>query len=170
MFQIISFFLDEKTTAMKKYIDKHLGKDFIWSSSSAAALPILLIKKLRGGLQFCIDYRALNVVTIKNRHPIPLIFETMQTLAKAVKYIKLNIIHAFNQIQIKESHKWLIAFNSWYGQFKYFVILFGLCNAPNTFQDYINESLREYLDVFCCQGSSLTIEGWGSVTSLELMN
>ena len=43
----------------------------------------------------------------------------------------------------------MTAFNSRYGQFKYLVMLFGLCNAPGTFQRYINESLREYLDVFC---------------------
>ena len=50
---------------------------------------------------------------------------------------------------MKEGHKWLTAFNSRYGQFEYLVMPFGLCNAPGTFQDYINEFLREYLDVFC---------------------
>ena len=50
---------------------------------------------------------------------------------------------------MKESHKWLMAFNSRYGQFEYLVMPFGLCNALGTFQGSINESLREYLDVFC---------------------
>ena len=50
---------------------------------------------------------------------------------------------------MKEGHEWLTAFNSRYGQFEYLVMPFGLCNAPGTFQGYINESLREYLDVFC---------------------
>ena len=66
-----------------------------------------------------------------------------------MKYTKLDVIHAFNRIQMKEGHKWLTAFNSRYGQFEYLVMPFGLCNAPGTFQGYINESLREYLDVFC---------------------
>ena len=133
--------LDQETAAMKKYIDEHLGKSFIWSSLSAAASPILLAQKLEGGLQFCIDYRALNAVTVKNRFPIPLISETLGKLAGAVRYTKLDVIHAFNRIQMKEDHEWLTAFNSRYGQFEYLVIPFGLCNAPGTFQGYINESL-----------------------------
>ena len=58
--------LDQKTSAMKKYIDKHLGKSFIWSSLSAAVSLILLVQKLGGGFRFCIKYRVLNAVTVKN--------------------------------------------------------------------------------------------------------
>ena len=134
---------------MKKYIDEHLGKGFIRPSSLAAASLILLVRKPGRGLCFWIDYRALNAVTVKNRFPIPLISETLGKLAGAVRYTKLDVIHAFNRIQMKEGHKWLTAFNSRYGQFEYLVMPFGLCNAPGTFQGYINESLREYLDVFC---------------------
>ena len=81
---------------MKKYINKHLEKSFIWPSSSAAAFPILLVKKPGGGLCFSIYYRALNAVIVKNRYPIPLILEKLGKLAGAVKYTKLDIIHAFN--------------------------------------------------------------------------
>ena len=140
---------DQETAAMKKYIDEHLGKGFIRPSSSAAASPILLVRKPGGELRFCIDYKALNAVTVKNRFPIPLISETLGKLAGAVRYTKLDVIHAFNRIQMKEDHEWLTAFNSRYGQFEYLVMPFGLCNAPGTFQGYINESLREFLDVFC---------------------
>ena len=91
----------------------------------------------------------MNAVTIKNRYPIPLILETLGKLTGAVIYTKLDVIHAFNRIPMKKNHKWLTAFNSRYGQFEYLVMPFGLCNAPGTFQGYINESLREYLDVFC---------------------
>ena len=66
-----------------------------------------------------------------------------------MRYTKLNVIHAFNKIQMKEGHEWLTAFNNRYGQFEYLVMPFGLCNAPGTFQGYINKLLREYLDVFC---------------------
>ena len=57
---------DQKTAAMKKYIDEHLGKGFIRPSFLAAASLILLVRKPDRGLQFCIDYQALNAVTIKN--------------------------------------------------------------------------------------------------------
>ena len=96
---------DQETAAMKKYIDEHLGKGFIRPSSSAAASPILLVRKPGGGLRFCIDYRALNAVTVKNRYPIPLISETLGKLARSVRYMKLDVIHAFNRIRIKEGHK-----------------------------------------------------------------
>ena len=141
--------LDQETSAMKKYIDKYLGKSFIWPSSLATASSILLVTKPGRGLHFCIDYRALNAMTVKNRYLIPLILETLRKLAGFVKYTKLDVIHAFNQISMKKGHKWLTAFNNRYGQFEYLVIPFGLCNAPRTFQRSINEPLQEYLDVFC---------------------
>lgn len=140
---------DQETEAMKKYIDKHLGKGFIRLSSSAAAAPVLLVRKPGDGLRFCVDYRALNAVIIKNRHPIPLINETLGKLSRARQFTKLDIIHAFNRIRIAEGYKWLTAFNTRYGQFEYLVMPFGLCNSPGTFQSYINSSLREFLDVFC---------------------
>src|SRR3984957_8747814 len=88
-------------------------------------------------------------MTIKSRYPIPLIGETLGRLTKAKIFTKLDIIHAFNRIRIKEGHEWLTAFNTRYGQFEYLVMPFGLCNAPGTFQSFINDSVREYLDVFC---------------------
>lgn len=134
---------------MKKYIDKHLSKGFIRPSLSVAATPVLLIWKPRGGLQFCVDYYALNKITIKNQYLIPLINKTLAKLADAVHFIKLNIIYAFKKIQIKERQEWLTAFNTRYDQFEYLMMLFGLCNAPGTFQSYINEFLCKYIDIFC---------------------
>ena len=107
------------------------------------------MKKPGGGIRVYIDYRAPNQMTIKSRYPIPLIGETLGRLTKAKTFTKLDIIHAFNRIRIKEGHEWLTAFNTRYGQFEYLVMPFGLCNAPGTFQSFINNSVREYLEVFC---------------------
>ena len=60
----------QELDAVKKYIDEHLGKGFIRSSSSPAAAPVLLVKKPGGGIRVCIDYRALNQMTIKSRYPL----------------------------------------------------------------------------------------------------
>ena len=68
---------------MKKYIDMHLGKGFIKPSLSAAAAPELLVRKSGGGLRFCVDYRALNAIMVKNRYPILLINETLGKLSNA---------------------------------------------------------------------------------------
>jgi hypothetical protein len=56
----------DKLLVVKKYINKHLNKGFIHPSISLAAAPILLTKKLGGGIQFCINYRGLNIIIIKN--------------------------------------------------------------------------------------------------------
>ena len=67
-------------------------------SLSAAASPMLLVRKPGRGLRFCIDYRVLNAVKVKNVHLIPLILETLGKLADTVQYTKLDVIHAFNRI------------------------------------------------------------------------
>ena len=110
---------------------------------------MLLVRKPNGGLRFCVDYRALNKITVKNQYSIPLINKTLGKLSSAARFTKLDIIHAFNRIRIKKGQEWLTAFNTRYGQFEYLVMPFGLCNAPGTFQSYINSLLQEYLDVFC---------------------
>ena len=112
-------------------------------------VPILLVKKPGKSLCFYVDYCALNAVTIKNWYLIPLINKTLGKLANAVRFTKLNIIATFNRMRMKEGQEWMIAFNTRHGQFEYLVMLFDLCNAPETFQSYINNSLHEYLDVFC---------------------
>ena len=56
----------DKLLVIKKYINKYLNKGFIYSNISLAATPILLAKKLGGGIRFCVDYRGLNTITIKN--------------------------------------------------------------------------------------------------------
>jgi hypothetical protein len=55
-----------KLEALKSYIDEMLGKGFIRSSNSPAGAPMLFVKKKNGTLRLCVDYRALNRITIKN--------------------------------------------------------------------------------------------------------
>ena len=139
----------DELKCLRKYLDEHLAKGFIRASTSPVAAPVLFAKKPGGGLRFCIDYRALNAITVKNRYPIPLIQETLNRLSKAKYYTKLDIIAAFNKIRIAEGDEWLTAFRTRYGLFEMLVMPFGLANAPSTFQHYVNDVLRPFLDVFC---------------------
>jgi hypothetical protein len=134
---------------LRKYLNENLEKGFIRASSSPVAAPVIFVKKPGGGLRFCVDYRALNAITIKNRYPIPLIQETLNRLSKARYYTKLDIIAAFNRLRITKGDEWLTAFRTRYGLFEYLVMPFGLANAPSSFQHYINDVLRPYLDIFC---------------------
>lgn len=138
----------EMLLVLRKTLTELLDKGFIRVSSSPAAAPVLFVRKPGGGLRFCVDYRALNAITRKDRYPLPLIRETLHQIGKAKWFTKLDIIAAFNKIRVAEGDEWKTAFNTRFGLFEWLVTPFGLANAPSTFQRYINESLREYLDDF----------------------
>ena len=139
----------DQAAVVKAYVDEMLGKGYIRPSTSPYAAPVLIVKKPDGGLRICIDYRALNALTVKNRNAPPLIRETMAKLCAAKIYTKFDIIAAFNEIRMAKGDEEKTAFLTRYGLFEYTVMPFGLCNAPSTFQAFINDVLREYLDVFC---------------------
>ena len=88
--------------AAHKYIKEHLSKGYIRRSNSNLTSPIILVKKLGGGLRFYVEYRALNAIIIKNRYPIPRMKDILSRLSKAKYYTKLDIIAAFNKLHIKE--------------------------------------------------------------------
>ena len=79
------------------------------------------------------DYRGLNNVTVKNRYPLPLISETIDRVADAKVYTKLDLRDAYHRIRIKEGDEWKTAFKTRYSYFEYCVLPFGLANAPATF-------------------------------------
>ena len=138
----------DELRVIKKYLEDNLSKSWIRASRSPAAAPVLLVKKLGGGIRFCVDYRGLNDITVKNRYPLPLIRETLDRLSQAKYYTKLDIIAAFNRMRIKDGEEWKTAFRTRYGLFEYLVMPFGLHGAPATFQHFINDVLREHLDIF----------------------
>jgi hypothetical protein len=138
----------EELLVLRKTLLDYLDKGFIRVSSSSAAAPVLFVKKPGGGLRFCCDYRALNMLSKKDRYPLPLIHETLERIGKARWFTKLDVIAAFHKIRIAEGHEWLTAFRTRFGLFEWLVTPFGLAGAPSTFQRYINWSLREYLDDF----------------------
>lgn len=139
----------EELIVLRKTLTKLLDKNFIRTSSSPASAPVLFVRKPGGGLRFCVDYRGLNAITRKDRYPLPLIGETLRSLSKAKWFTKLDVIAAFHKIRIKEGEEWKTAFHTRYGLYEWMVTPFGLTGAPATFQRYINNTLREFLDEFC---------------------
>ena len=94
---------------------------------------MLFVPKKDGSLRLCVDYRGLNAVTIKNRHPLPLISKTLDRLVGAKVFSKLDIRNAYHRVRIKKGDEWKTAFRTRYGHFEYLVMPFGLTNAPATF-------------------------------------
>lgn len=104
---------------------------------------------MRGGLRLCVDYTGLNAVTVKNRHPLPLITETLDRLCGAKVFTKLDLKDVYHRIRIKEGDEWKTAFRTRYGHFEYLIMPFGLANTSATFQAYINKALVGLMDVTC---------------------
>jgi hypothetical protein len=91
-----------KLKILKKYLKQNLLKGFIRIFLSSVAVSILFAKKPDSGFRFCVDYRILNNIIIKNRYPLSLIKKTLNRFSEIRYFIKINIIAAFNRIRIKK--------------------------------------------------------------------
>ena len=134
---------------LREYLDDALAKGWIRHSTSSAGAPILFVPKKDGTLRLCVDYRGLNKVTKKNRHPLPLITQILDQLNGCSYFTKMDLRDAYHRLRIRKGDEWKTAFRSRYGHYEYMVMPFGLANAPATFQAYINKALSGIVDVFC---------------------
>ncbi len=139
----------DELQVLKKYLKNNLIKDFIQVSSSFAISSILFVKKSSEELRFCVNYRNLNVMTVKNRYSLSLIREILDRLTKIKYYIKLDIIAVFNKLRMTYEDEWKIAFRTRYDLYEYNVLLFELTNESSSFQNFINDTLHDFLNVFC---------------------
>ncbi len=133
----------------KDYLDEFLIKEFIVSSFSSTKVSILFVKKSENDLKFCVNYKKLNAITIKNRYSIFLMNQLLNRFSDVKKFIKLNIQTAYNFIRIKKRNEWKTTFRCCYEQFEYRIMFFDLANVFATFQIHINFALRKYLNDFC---------------------
>jgi hypothetical protein len=137
-----------KLRTLKAYIEANLANRFIQRSSSPAAAPILFAKEKDGGLRLSVDYCTLNLATVKNEYPFPIIPGMLDRVREARIFTKLDFRSAYNLIGIKEGDEYNTAFPTHYGQFEYMVMPFGLTNTLATFQSYIDDFLRPYIADF----------------------
>ncbi|KAI2642467.1 Transposon Tf2-6 polyprotein [Labeo rohita] len=135
--------------AMEEYVAEGLRAGTIRPSSSPAAAGFFFVKKKDGGLRPCVDYRGLNQITIKNRHPLPLTNTALDALSGARFFTKLDLRSAYNLVRIREGDEWKTAFITPTGHYETLVMPFGLCNSPSVFQQFINDVLRDMLGRWC---------------------
>jgi transposase InsO family protein len=133
---------------LRQQIVELMDKGWIRASSSPAAAPVLMVRKPGGGWRLCVDYRALNNITLQDRYPLPLIKETLRSLSGAKWLTKVDVRAAFHKIRVAEGDEHLTAFRTRFGLFEWLVCPFGLSGAPATFQRYINGILGDILDDF----------------------
>ena len=124
---------------LEKQINDLLAQGFIRPSCSPCGAPVLFVPKKDGRWRMCIDYRALNKQTVKDRYPLPRIDLLLDRLGQARVFSKLDLAQGYHQIAMAKDSVEKAAFCTNLGQWEYLVMPFGLCNAPSTFQRLMNE-------------------------------
>ncbi len=140
---------NHKLQKIKKYLIKHLNKKFIFSSFASYISLILFIEKKDDSLRFCVDYKKLNALIKRNRYSLSLIDETFTWIQESKYLTQLNIIVAFNKLQMHSDSEDLTIFITFFDSYKYHVMLFELINESTFYQHYMNNVLFEYLHQFC---------------------
>ena len=106
---------EQELKGLQEWLDKQVAAGKITKSNSSAGAPILLVKKPDGSFRLCVDYRALNKVTIKNRYPLPLMTELRERLNKAKVFTKLDLKNGYHLVCMSEEDEEKTAFCTRFG-------------------------------------------------------
>jgi hypothetical protein len=134
---------------LEKQVTKFLKDEILEVSQSPYGAPALLVPQPNGrGLQLCVDYRALNSITVKNRCTIPRFDDLFDAVAGSAYFTSLDLTSGYHQILISEEDRPKTAFMTPFGHFQFKVLIEGLTNAPATFQTVMNSILDPYIKKF----------------------
>jgi len=104
--------------ALKKFIEENLNTGFIRPTSSPYGAPVLFVKKKDGSLRLCVDFCGLNHISKKDRYPLPLISDLLDSPHKAWVYSKIDLHYAYHLVCIADGDEWKTAFRTHYGSFE----------------------------------------------------
>ena len=134
---------------VEKQVKELLAKGWIEPSQSPFGAPIVFAPKKDGTIRMCVDYRALNLLTVKNRYPLPRIDDLLDRLHGATVFTSMDLQTGFNQILITQEDVEKTAFLTHRGLYQYRVLCFGISNAPSTFQSVMNRVLAKVIGTTC---------------------
>lgn len=133
---------------LRKQLDELITHGFIQPSKSPYAAPVLFVKKADGSMRMCVDFRALNKQTIKNKYPLPRIEELFDQLIGARYFSKIDLRSGYHQVRIYPDDVPKTGFNTRFGHYEWLVLPFGLTNAPATFMHLMHSIFSSCLDRF----------------------
>ena len=123
-------------------VQEMLDADIIAPSCSQWSSRVILVTKKNGKFRFCVDFRLLNDITVKDAYPIPSVDETLDSLGGALFFTTLDLASGYWQVLLAEEDRAKTAFSSNGCHFEFQVMPFGLTNAPATFQRLMEDVLR----------------------------
>jgi hypothetical protein len=129
-------------------IQELLQNGHIIPNSSPCGSPIVLVQKMDGTWQLCIDYIALNKITVRNCYPIPRIDDLLDLLKGEKFFSKIDLKSSYHQVPIEPTDAWKTTSKSKEGLYEWLVMPFGLKNAPTTFMRLMDDALRPFTNSF----------------------
>ena len=134
----------EARKVVKESVKEMLDKNVIEAARTEWASPVVLVPKPDGTLRFCVDYRKLNEITVKDAYPLPRMDDCLDSLGDASVFTTLDCNSGYWQIPVAEEDREKTTFTCHEGCFQFKRMPFGLCNAPATFQRTLDILLAGY--------------------------
>jgi hypothetical protein len=125
-----------------------LDQGVIRLNSSPYVSLIVMVPKKDGTWRMCVDYWALNKITVKHRYPLPRIDDLLDQLKNVVYFTKLDLHNGYHQIRFIEHDAWKTAFKTKHGLLEWLVMPFGICNTPTNFMCVMNDVFKPFIDDF----------------------
>lgn len=129
--------------AVKKHLQALLDAGVIKESESPFSSPIVVVRKKNGDVRLCVDYRKLNLQTIRDAYALPVLEESFSALAGSKWFSVMDLKSGYYQIEMNEADKPKTAFVCPFGFYEFNRMPQGITNAPSTFQRLMEKCMKD---------------------------